>query len=194
MNSELEGYQEQLLSICQDAPGIGGRLTDEQFNQRPSPERWSIGECFEHLNLTARAFVPAFDEAIDAARKRGLTSPGPFAYPLLERLFITSLDAPPRLRMRARPGFIPPRTAAPRPAADVLREFNEWQDAVGARLRAADGLDLRRARMRSPVASFLRYSLGCGFAAFLAHERRHLWQARHVRNKIAEVGEAGRVG
>jgi hypothetical protein len=184
MNSELEGLQEQLLSIRQDAPGIAGGLTSERFHQRPAPNRWSIAECLEHLNLTAKAFIPAFDAAIQSARGRGLTSDGPFAYPLLERLFIASLDAPARIRMRARSGFLPPPASPARSADSVLHEFDEWQNAVSERLRAADGLDLRRARMQSPVASVLKYSLGCGFAAFMAHERRHLWQARTVRNEL----------
>jgi hypothetical protein len=52
------------------------------------------------------------------------------------------------------------------------------------RLRKADGLDLRRARMRSPVLRWLSYSLGTGLVGFLAHERRHVWQARQVRNAL----------
>jgi hypothetical protein len=67
---------------------------------------------------------------------------------------------------------------------DVLREFFDWQDQFADRLRRADGLDLRRARARSPVLPWLRYSLGTAFRAFLAHERRHIWQARQVRNIV----------
>jgi hypothetical protein len=44
--------------------------------------------------------------------------------------------------------------------------------------------------MRSPVASWLHYSLGIGFQIFLAHERRHLWQARQVRHSIEQGRQA----
>jgi hypothetical protein len=50
------------------------------------------------------------------------------------------------------------------------------------RLRQANGLDLARAKVRSPTYAWLRFSLGSGFALMLAHERRHLWQARNVVN------------
>jgi hypothetical protein len=48
------------------------------------------------------------------------------------------------------------------------------------RLRQANGLDLARARVRSPVGAWLRFSLGAGFALMAAHERRHIWQARRI--------------
>ena len=181
MNSELEGYLDQLLSIRQDAPGIVARLTDEQINWRPAPNRWSIGECFSHLNTAAKIAMRGFDEAIANARARGLTSNGPFAYPLLERFFIQTIEPPPKFRVRAPSVLAPVREVK---AADVLREFFEWQDQAARRMREADGLDLRRARTRSPAVSWLRYSLGTGFVIFLAHERRHLWQARQVRQEL----------
>jgi hypothetical protein len=181
VNSELEGYEDQLLSIRQDAPGILAGLTGEDVNRRPAPDRWSIGECFSHLNLTAKRSIDTIDEAIAGGRARGLTAGGPFVYPLLERLFVRSLEPPPRFRARARK-FLEP---APRVnAEEVLREFVGWQDRFNERLRRADGLDLRRVRVQSPVVSWLRYSLGTAIASFLAHERRHLWQARRVRQEI----------
>ncbi len=47
-----------------------------------------------------------------------------------------------------------------------------------ARVRAAAGLDLKRAIVVSPVSRFVRMPLGGYLAFLLAHDRRHLWQAR----------------
>jgi hypothetical protein len=47
-------------------------------------------------------------------------------------------------------------------------------------LRRANGLDLARARVTSPVSKWLRFSLGTLFAVIAAHERRHLCQARRI--------------
>jgi hypothetical protein len=187
VNPELEGYQDQLLAIRQDAPGIIGALDDARINQRSAPDKWSIAECLGHLNVSARQFMPLFDAAIADARRRGLTGAGPFAYPFLQRALARSMEPPPRVRSRTRQAFRPPQHAG---AADVLREFDGWQQQFAERLRAADGIDLRRARMRSPVASWLHYSLGIGFQIFLAHERRHLWQARQVRHSIEQGRQA----
>src|SRR5687768_8855802 len=101
MNAALERYQDQLLSIRQEVPGLVAHLSDAQFHWSPGPARWSMAQCFEHLNATARAFVPAIDRAMADARARGLTGSGPFVYSLFERLFLRSTEPPPRLRMRA---------------------------------------------------------------------------------------------
>jgi DinB superfamily len=179
VNSEIEGYFDQLLSIKQDAPGIVAGLSTDQFQWRPDPKRWSIGECFDHLNKAARNFIVSFDSSLADARSRRLTADGPFAYPAYERLLVHLMGPATRMRFPA-PGAFKP-SSGHEPAA-VMREFFDWQEQFAERLQKADGLDLRRVRTRSPAAKWLRYSLGIAFQTFLAHERRHLAQARRVRN------------
>jgi hypothetical protein len=178
MTAEIENDLDQLLSITQDVPGIVANLDDRQFNWRPAPDRWSIAQCLDHLNLTAARFIPAIDAAIADARRNGLLSPGPFSYPLLERWFVRSQEPPPRLRARAFKGFVPRDML---PIGQVVPQFMDWQEQLGERMRRADGVDLRRAKHRSPVLPVFTWRLGTLFALTLAHERRHLWQARTVR-------------
>lgn len=181
MNSDLESLQLQLTSIRQDAPGLWNGLSDAQFHWRPSPGKWSIGECFAHLNETARKTIPTLDEMIARAKAQGLTRQGPHVLGLIERLFIKSLEPPPRLRARA-PKRLQPPPSDHRAVADVAREFLEWQDAIDARVVKADGLDLSRVKGPSPAFPLIRWSLGAMLSITLAHERRHIWQAREVRN------------
>jgi hypothetical protein len=181
VNPQLEGYLDQLLSIRQQVPGLVAQLTEAQFKWSPGPKRWSMAHCFEHLNVAAGAFVPTMDRTIEEARRTGLTGQGPFAYPMHERLFINFNEPPPRLRIPA------PRVLVPTPAKPmvaIVADFMEWQDKLGATIRRADGLDLVRPRGRSPALPLIKWSLGALIAITLAHERRHLWQARQVRNSL----------
>lgn len=180
LTPEIETYQDQLLSIRQDAPGLAAGLSDEQVNWRPAPNRWSIGECFDHLSKTAAGFMPHIDAAIEAARARSLTSRGPFVYPVFERFIARISEPPPRWRTRAGRAVQP---SSGKSVNEVLGTFLQWQDRIGERLRQADGLDLRRARVKSPIP-LITWSLGTTFAVMLAHERRHLWQARQVRKEM----------
>jgi hypothetical protein len=178
--AELETYQDQLLSIRQDAQGLMHGMSDTQFNWRPAPNRWSMGDCFQHLNRCAEnLFVPGIDSAIATARSKGLRSPGPFVYPALQRMFLRTNEPPPRLRFKAPAGV---RPGQPKPLAAVGQEFLAWQDRIAERIKQADGLDLLAARARSPLRVW-KWSLGTFFAVTLAHERRHIWQARQVRNE-----------
>jgi hypothetical protein len=64
-----------------------------------------------------------------------------------------------------------------------MAEFDTWQDRLEGLILASEGLDLRRIAHASPVLPLFRYSLGTSLAAILAHERRHVWQARQVRTQ-----------
>jgi hypothetical protein len=179
MTPEIEGYLDQLTSITQDLPGLVANLTHEQFNWRPAAGSWSIAQCLEHLTLSVAGFIPAMDRAIADARQRGLLSPGPFTYPLLERWFTRSQEPPPRMRSRTFKRLTPGSSLQ---LDKVVAGFKDCQEQLELRLRRADGVDLRRAKHRSPVLPLFTWRLGTMFALTLAHERRHLWQARQVRN------------
>ena len=180
MIAELENYGDQLLSVRQDATGLMSGLTDTQFNWQPAPGRWSMAGCFEHLNLAAATlFIPRIDGAIADAKARGLKSDGPFAFSAFERWIVRTNDAPARMKLPAPKPVQPP---ASKPLAQVREEFVHWQDELSKRLVDADGLDLRAAKYKAPIP-FLTFSLGTFIRLMLAHERRHTFQARLVRQE-----------
>ena len=177
---ELQDRQRQFSEAKETARALAGGLTDEQFNWRPEPGRWSIAECLDHLNTTGSKLLPGMDAAIERARERERTGSGPFRYGWLSRWFIRA-NAP--LPADGK-GMKTPKLY--KPTADqlvgrVLPAFVELQDQLIERLRAANGLDLARVKVASPVTKLLRISLGAWFAATAAHQERHLEQARRVR-------------
>ena len=68
--------------------------------------------------------------------------------------------------------------AAERPVSRAVLGANAVPVPVGV---DADGLDLAAVRVPSPVNRLLRLPLGAYFDFILAHDRRHLWQARQAR-------------
>jgi hypothetical protein len=65
-----------------------------------------------------------------------------------------------------------------------MAAFRAYQVQYIDRLRQANGIDLARARVRSPAPYWVPIPLGSGFAFAAAHERRHLWQAREIIKKF----------
>ena len=66
-------------------------------------------------------------------------------------------------------------------AAVLRRDYEQaHRDLVGA-VRRAEGLDLARVKVTSPIMPLLRQPLGTWLLFLAAHERRHLWQAWSVR-------------
>ena len=62
----------------------------------------------------------------------------------------------------------------------------EAGDQLAERVRRADGLDLTGNRTVSPVTRLLRMPLGAYLQFVIAHDRRHLWQARQVRKALSD--------
>ena len=177
MDSQIEGYLLQATSAAQALPGFTAGLSDAQFNWRPSERRWSIGQCVEHLNISTERYIPVLTKAIADARASGRVAGGPFALGFFERWFLRSVEPPPRRRFRTPAAFVAPALLSLEP---TIRRFHDLQAQLSGCIRAAEGLDLRSIKVRSQFGP-ISWSLNGTFAIMLAHERRHLWQAREVR-------------
>jgi hypothetical protein len=177
LTPEIEAFRREFARLADDADLLVSTLTDDQFIWPPPANAWSVAQCIDHLNVTARLYLPQLDEGIANAIRQGLYGEGPYHYWWLARMFMRWLEPPPRFRMKTPAAFQPPPA---RTRKEIMAAFRAYQVQYVDRLRQANGLDLARAKVRSPVASWIRMPLGAGFAAMAAHERRHLWQARQV--------------
>ncbi|HEX2168545.1 MAG TPA: DinB family protein [Longimicrobiales bacterium] len=169
---------EQLDEIVVDARALTEGLTPEQFNWRPGPRRWSVGQCLEHITRTLQLYQAEIERMLTESRSRAATS-RPYREGWFSRWVVRSMEPPPRLRIRTKRSVEPAEDLDREP---VVREFEAEMARLNTFILAADGLSLRHARMRSPFAPVLRFTLGQVFAMNLAHARRHLWQARQVHS------------
>jgi len=185
VNPDTHSMLDQLRAIKRDGEALTSGLSHAQFNWRPGPDRWSIADCLQHLNVGVTKAMPAFDAAIAQGRAKGQTArgagAGPFKYGWFSRLVVGSMEPPPKFRMKT-PAMLRVPMTATYTASELLPEFFRVRDQLAERVQQADGLDLARVRTISPVNRLLRLPLGAYFQFILAHDRRHLWQAREVRN------------
>jgi DinB family protein len=165
-------------------------LTREQFQWRPEPGSWSIGECFAHLNVTNSFSLRAVETGIAKGRARSKTGHGPFQYGFLSRRFIASQEPPVKKKFTAPKAFLPP--------ADIdqdatLAEYRRISAELRRLTRDADGLHLARVKVTLPALPAVlraigRMPLGAQLLLTTTHDRRHLWQAEQVRNHPAFPG------
>lgn len=98
---ELEGTREQ-------AEALAGDLTDRQLWWRPEGDRWSVGECLDHLVRAGEIYLETLDEVIEEAWDEGRTASGGYRPGPVGRWVVRLLEPPPGLRVPA-PGVIRPR-------------------------------------------------------------------------------------
>ncbi len=181
LEAELEEHVRQAEAQKSEVTEVLSRLDREQLRWRQEPNRWSIGEHIAHLSLSTKQYLSAIDRAVGEARASGLVAPGPYRHGWLGNRFVRNMEPPPRMRLRTFRTLVP---GTDRSAEDILREFLATQDALIASLKTANGVDLGRAKFRSPFLRILRLSVGQGFGVILAHNRRHLWHARQLQSAV----------
>lgn len=177
LTPEIDEFRKEFDRLSAEADALVAPLSDQQFNWQPRPDAWSVAQCIDHLNITARLYLPMLDEGIAAAIRRGLYNPGPFTYNWIGRLFVHVVQPQTRIKAKAPKAFQPP---VGRARKEVMAAFGAYQVQYIDRLRQSNGLDLARARVSSPLARWIQMPLGSGFAMMAAHERRHLAQAKRV--------------
>ncbi|HEY9127742.1 MAG TPA: DinB family protein [Acidobacteriaceae bacterium] len=179
MSPDIESLQAQLRSASEEAGSLAAGLTDEQAARRPSPDSWSVSECLDHLAITNRAYLAALTTASDRARAQGRLRRRPALPGWLASVFLRQLEPPvrPGRKIRA-PKSIQPRQGLP--LAEAHAEFLSSQKLVHAFLEANADLDLAGIRFVNPFVPGVRFSVASGLHIIVAHERRHLWQARQV--------------
>jgi hypothetical protein len=180
--TELEQYRRQFEEVKEAAKELTSGLTEAQFNWRPAPDQWSIEECLSHLTMVGQWEVTALERSIEEARSRGLTGKGPFQYGPIDRYIVHMSGPPVRLQMPAPKRFVPLHG---QPVTAILPTFLHVQSQFLLNLDRAEGLDLARVKVPTPISRFLRMSLGMSFAQAAAHERRHIEQARKVRQRLS---------
>ena len=178
-SGELDGLVGEIQAITDDTSKVFGSLSPAQLNWKPSAERWSVGQCFDHLIKTNECFFPDMLRVAAGTFKSswwGRVSPlsGFFG-----RFILKSLD-PEKGRKTKSPRVFEPAQSDVDP--NVIAKFLRHQSEVAAHMRATEtaGADLRRTVVTSPVSPVATYSLLDAYRIVVAHERKHFEQARRV--------------
>ncbi|MBA2299252.1 MAG: DinB family protein [Chloroflexi bacterium] len=176
-SEQLADYHRQFEAIKRDADELLAGLDDARFNWRSAPGRWSIAQCFNHLNVFGNKLLPLMDKAIERSRTNNLTSQRRARYGLFGGFFLRMTEPPARVKVKAPKIYLP---SPERPLVEEASQFAQLQEDMIKRTELANGVDLSRTKISSPFSSLLTFNLATWFAVTAAHERRHLWQAREI--------------
>ena len=150
-------------------------LSAEQWNYKPSPERWSIAECAEHITL-AENFIRGLLE--DKVMKTPAASDEERAKANIpdEKLIAIMTD---RSKKAQAPEPIKPTTHQWPDEKSLIAEFNKRRDTTIKYVKTTPETDLRAHVADSPLGAPLD---GYQFIELLAaHSKRHTLQIEEVK-------------
>jgi hypothetical protein len=174
-------YAQGFEALKEEAHVLVNSLDEAAFNWRHDPESWSVAECLDHLNTAGTLMLPKLDKALEKGRNKDLVGQPPFNYGWLGRWWISIMQPSSRRRFKVPRVFEP--SSSDLECREVLSTFLYLQDQLIARVEASKGLDLRSVKAASAAFSLLRLPIGAWFESTIAHEQRHLAQARRVMQR-----------
>lgn len=163
--------------VARDVAESLGSLDVQQINWRPGATAWSVAQCLEHLLTANRLMVECAEEALRDGAPRSFWQRLPVWPGLIGKMLIRS-QAPEATRKFTAPPVATP--AASDIPADITQRFVEQHRAMAEWVRALDEPRAARTIMTSPFVRVITYSVLDGLRVIVAHDRRHLQQARRV--------------
>ncbi len=179
LHPDIARFSNEIADNLANFETLCSGLSNAQFNWSPEPGRWSIAQNLGHLIAVNGLDLAPITAAVADARARNITGPGPFRYSKFHSYFIRSIEPPVKQKFKTFKIYAP---APDLPLAATLSEYRRITDAIRAQILRANGLDLKRIKTPMPALRFLKMPLGARFALICGHDRRHLWQARDIRN------------
>ena len=182
MNEPLETLIRDANQIAADTRASFGSLSASQLNWKPSAERWSIAQCFDHLITSNRGYLPIIERVRGGKKKNTFWERLPMLPGLAGKLLIKSVDPASARKLKAPKNFQPAQSDLP---ATIIDDFVSQQEKVIEGMRSTSHLDLEKIIITSPALSFVAYSLMDGYRVIVTHEKRHLQQAKRVAEEPA---------
>jgi len=153
-----------------------GELNEDQLNRKPSPDKWSIGECIDHLivshdqylkkirNVNVNGFSKSEDNRV-------------YKHTIWGKLLVDSVSPQTIKKKKTFKVFYPKHKLIKR---SVLDDYDRSLDDFVKIAERFKGYDLNKIKISSPVSGFIRLNLGDAFLIHLNHDRRHINQAIKV--------------
>jgi DinB superfamily len=176
-DSDLSTVMTEASLVADETKRMFGRLSGAQVNWKPCEAEWSVGQCFDHLIISNRPYVPIFEDILAGRRRRRVWERMPLFPRLFGRLLINTLRADSGRRPKARPAFYPSRSHI---APAIIATFLEQQARLLRLMDASRDLDLERITITSPVHAVVTYSLQDACRIIVVHEQNHFVQATRV--------------
>jgi hypothetical protein len=154
-------------------------LGTEQLNRRPGYNKWSVGQCLEHLNILSGYYLPSVKARLKLAKAKGSTAGAKVSSGWLGRRFTNAIrhtDEPEEL-------FKVPKQLAPtgvRLTGTVVEAFTRQLDELLRLLLLARQVDAGSVRVPSPLRPWLKLRLTDVLEMLIASYQAYIRQAEQA--------------
>lgn len=153
-------------------------ISPGQLNWKPSPDRWSIGQCLDHLLVSDCLYFPALKKIAAGNIEMSFWEKwSPFAG-LFGKMLLHQVQENGKKKVKA-PGVFLPAESNIDPG--IMERFSKHLDTLTGYLVDCRNMDIDRIHISSPVSKMVTYSLRHAFMILTEHLHRHINQSIRVK-------------
>jgi len=156
-----------------------GSLSIAQLNWKPNADTWSVAQNMDHLIVINKTYYPIIKEAREKTLKLPFVARIGFMVSWFGRLILKAVQPDRKMKSKTFPIWEPTTSAID---GDILIRFENHQADLKELIRS--NLDLLDKVIYSPANKNIVYTIEAAFDIIVAHEKRHLEQARELRSKL----------
>ncbi len=149
----------------------------------PDKQKWSVMQVLEHLNAYCRHYLPKIEKELSVVTQssNSIFTPGYWGEKFTKMMKPTNVYQI-KNKMKAMKAYTFSNNLN---IQTVLKEFLEHQDQLIKLLELAKSRDLNTIRIPITLTTIIKLKLGDMLRFLIAHEQRHMIQAR---NTLKEMG------
>lgn len=170
----LHQLKDQTQTIIRDVETKFKSLPEAQLNFKPTSEKWSVLECFEHLNLYSQYYLTALETAINNAAQ---TQPQEVKYTWIGKKSIAMMHPSNTKKQKTFKKMIPSKSKL---TTDVLATFLNDQQRILRMIEKASALSISKAVVPVEFFKLLKMNIAETLEFVIVHEQRHLIQAENA--------------
>lgn len=175
-NSLLDALEKRVDTHLQAAIDVFQNMNSALLLKPAADGGWSIAQCLEHLCRYGNYYIPQIRQGLH--RQTSLVQGGVFRSGFLGGFFTRMMDpdqGPGRKKYKAMKDYKP---APDLDAHAVVAEFIRQQEELLICLQGARSADLNKVRVPVSIMPWLRLKLGDVLQFCIAHDERHVRQAK----------------
>lgn len=172
--SELLGRIDVVSRECRT---MFGALSSAYINSVTTAGSWSIGQLFKHLILVNESYSPVIDSVWHGTYKMPLIGSSNFIVNYVGRTLRKSLSPMCQKKTKTYSLWEPDRVVV---TNYIINQFEEHQETLKKLISSSADLIELNTVISSPANRYVVYRIGTAFDIVVAHEEKHLEQAKRM--------------
>jgi hypothetical protein len=168
IDSTTAGFKESFL-----------RLSGDELNWKPDPKTWSIAQNIHHLIVINGTYKPIIKSVREGTYQMPWIGRWKFMVDFFGRMILKYVSPDRKNRTQTFRAAWPSSSTI---EADIVNQFVEHQTDLKSFIQSCQDLLDAETIISSPANKNIVYTLKSAFDIIVAHEQRHLVQARELND------------